>query len=178
MTDEVQIELTKIKQTKDPIKKARLIKTVIKNHDLRIKEIARQLAMTPSYVCHLLRLTRLSEIIIDGYYSGTVALSHLFVVSRLKNQSSALIAYEKILTNNLTVRQLEEYVREQLYNIQGRGQKLQERVKQALRERYLSIDKNLAVSIVQTRVKARLTLSIKGDPEKTSAVLEKIANYS
>lgn len=167
--------IEKIKREKDPFKKAQLIQSVIKNDGVKMKDVARHIDKTSSYICHLLRLLRLPTIVIDGYYSRTVSLSHLFIISRLKEQKEVINAYEKVLVHNYTIQQLEEYVREKLYNIRSVGERIDDRTLQRIESLFKSIDSDIMVSIVQTRIRASLIVRLKGTMKKTSAVLRAIA---
>lgn len=167
--------IEKIKREKDPFKKAQLIKFVIKNDGVKMKDVARHIDKTSSYICHLLRLLRLPTIVIDGYYSRTVSLSHLFIISRLKEQKEVIDAYEKVLIHNYTIQQLEEYVREKLYNIRSVGERIDDRTLQRIESLFKSIDSDIMVSIVQTRIRASLIVRLKGTMKKTSVVLRAIA---
>lgn len=166
-----------IKSEKDPFKKARMIRAKVSNDELKIKDIAQELGKTSSYVCHLLRLLRLPEIIIDGYYSHTVSLSHLFIISRLKQQKESIEAYEQTLINNFTIQQLEIYIRERLHQIKTIGQKVDEKTLQNIEKKFSSIDSDIRVSIVQTRISASVKIRISGNTQKTSAILRHIANH-
>lgn len=165
-----------IKTEKDAFKKARLIRDLVKKDDIKIRDLAKACAVSSSYICHLLRLLRLPEIVVDGYYSANLSLSHLFIISRLKDEQAIVQAYEKILAQNLSVLQLEEYVREKLYSISGKGVRVDEATKQTLSAKYKKIDKNLKIKITQTRIRASVVLQYKGSLKQTSEVLEKLAN--
>lgn len=167
--------IEKIKREKDPFKKAQLIKSVIKNDGVKMKDVARHIDKTSSYICHLLRLLRLPTIVTDGYYSRTVSLSHLFIISRLKEQKEVIDAYEKVLVHNYTIQQLEECVREKLYNIRSVGERIDDRTLQRIESLFKSIDSDIMVSIVQTRIRASLIVRLKGTMKKTSVVLRAIA---
>lgn len=167
--------IDKIKGEKDPFEKARMIAITIKNHKVKIKDIARHIGKTASYVCHLLRLLRLPTIVIDGYYSRTVSLSHLFIISRLKDQKEVIDAYEKVLVHNYTIQQLEEYVREKLYSIHTQGDRIDPQTIQSIEHFFKSIDSDITVSTIQTRIRVSLIIRLKGNMKKTSTVLHKIA---
>lgn len=167
--------IEKVKREKDPFKKAQLIKSIIKNDGVKMKDVALHIDKTSSYICHLLRLLRLPTIVIDGYYSRTVSLSHLFIISRLKEQKEVIDAYEKVLVHNYTIQQLEKYVREKLYNIRSVGERIDDRTLQRIESLFKSIDSDIMVSIVQTRIRASLIVRLKGTMKKTSVVLRAIA---
>lgn len=168
--------MEQIKNEKDPFKKARMIGEKVSKEEVKIKDIAQELGKTSSYVCHLLRLLRLPEIIIDGYYSHTVSLSHLFIISRLKQQKEAIKAYEQTLINTFTIQQLEIYVREKLYHVKTIGEKVDAGTLQNIEKKFSSIDSDIRVSVAQTRISASVNIRVSGNTQKTSEILRHIAN--
>jgi len=103
MNDQVNSIIEQIKKEEDIFTKAKLIKFLRKKKDIPLKDIARKLQLTSSYVCHILRLNNLPEIIVDGYYSKQITISHLFILSRVKDKNKLISIYEKVLTDSLTV---------------------------------------------------------------------------
>lgn len=161
-----------IKGETDIFTKAKLISHLNKGKQVRIIEIARKLGIKPSYVCHILRLTRLPEIIIDGYYSKLISLSHLFVISRLKDEKKLLPVYEQILSKNLTVQETEEIVREILYQIKTKGTRLtKEEIAQFINRLK---GQNINAKVIQTRIKGKIIFEVKGSLEQTTVFIRKI----
>ena len=113
--DEISSSIETIRNEPDVFVKARLIKHLIQEKDIKTSEIAQKLSVDPSYVSNLLRILNLPEIIVDGYYSHVLSLSHLMVLSRLKEPDDMIPLYEQILTETMSVGKLEEVVREKLY---------------------------------------------------------------
>ena len=56
-------EIDKIKKESDIFFKAKLIASFLKEKNFRIIDLAKELQLTSSYICHLLRLNKLPEII-------------------------------------------------------------------------------------------------------------------
>ena len=75
--------IEKIKKETDVFSKAKLIRYLIREKNVKVIDLAKKLSLTPSYICHLNRLNSLSEIIVDGYYSHLISTSHLFLLSRI-----------------------------------------------------------------------------------------------
>ncbi|OGK14714.1 hypothetical protein A3C98_03475 [Candidatus Roizmanbacteria bacterium RIFCSPHIGHO2_02_FULL_37_15] len=157
-----------IKNEKDIMNKVRLLTQLTKTREVKVKDIAQKLGVKSSYVCHLLRLNRLPEAIIDGYYSGNITLSHLFVISRLKDANQMIGAYEKVLADSLTVKSTEEVVRDILYGIKTEGDYISPQEKENFIQQITSLKKNLNLKIIQTRIKSKIILEIRGNLEKTS----------
>lgn len=170
----IDAEIESIRKESDIVQKVKRLKLLIENQDLRIKSVAEKLGVKSSYVCHLLRLTRLPEVILDGYYSETISLSHLFVISRVKDQAAMIQAYEKVLAENLTVNGTEEIVRDRLYGVKTQGDYLNKEEKENFIQKITSIKKNLDLKIIQTRIKSKIILEIKGDLESTGKILRSL----
>lgn len=95
MKEDVTEVIERIKLTNDIFEKGRLLKFLMKEKDFRMKDIAELLEIKPSYISHYLRLNKLPEIIIDGYYSNQVSASHLFIIARLHDYVTMMTVYEQ-----------------------------------------------------------------------------------
>lgn len=166
--------ISQIKVEKDYLLKSRLILSLIKEHDIKTKDLSAKLGIKPSYLCHIKRLNRLPEIVVDGYYSKNITLSHIFIISRLQNKKDMTSVYEKVLTKNLTVLETEDLIRELLHNVKSAGQELAKEEKEALINKIIGKYKNSNVKITQTRIKSKLLIEIKGSLEKTTPILRSL----
>lgn len=165
--------VSQLKAETDPFVKAKLMKSLIRDYDLRLIQLAKILSLKPAHLCHYLRLNRLSEIVVDGYYANNISLSHLFVISRLKDRNEIINLYEKVLTKNLTVLETEELVREILHGVKTEGSILSPEEK----DRYASkFPKEMLVKIIQTRIKGKLLIEVKGSLATTTKFLRMILN--
>lgn len=173
-TDESSILIEELKRETDFILKAKLLKKLIEEKKNTIKKLSKELQIKPAYVCHILRLNRLPEIVIDGYYGKNISLSHLFIISRLKDEEKISAAYEQVLTNSLTVLQTEELVREQLYQTKTSGTYLTGNEKDNYIGKITADRKKIKAKIIQTRIKSKLVIEILGDLEKTTKELKKL----
>lgn len=175
MEEKIRPVVERIKSEKDPFKKARLISYLNKEKEVRVKELAKHLSTSSAAICHLLRILKLPEAVSDGYYSNNLSLSHLMAISRLKDKESMIKAYEKVLTQSLTVLKTEELVREMLYQIKSEGERVDSQILRRIKEKYQKVDENLKTKIIQTRVKAKVILEVKGSVKKTSQVLKRLS---
>lgn len=166
--------IEKIKKEIDIFKKAKLIRYLLKEKKLKVYQLAEKLSITSAYLCHLNRLNNLPEIVIDGYYSKLITISHLFLISRVKDDDKIIKIYEKVLADNLTIRQTEELIREIVYEIKDKGNYLKAKEKQKIIEQIKNKYQKIEVKINQTRTKGSLFLEIKGNLETTSKVLKKL----
>jgi len=161
MEQDIVEYVEQIKSESDYFGKTKIINFLVHQKKIRIKDLAQALGIKPSYLCHIMRLNKLSEIIMDGYYSKLITMSHLFVISLLQSESDIMDIYEIVLRDNLTVLQTEELVRERLHGVSSEGEYIQNEkaahVKQKLKENF-----NADTKITQTRLKTKLIIEWKG----------------
>lgn len=167
-------KIEKIKAETDFFAKAKLIQDLIEKENLRIVDIARKLEINSSYVCHLLRLNRLPAMIVDGYYANMITISHLFIVSRIKDEKKLKEIYERILSDSLTVGQTDELVREVLYQTKTTGNRITGDELANYVDKLKSSYKDLQTKVIQTRIKGKIILEIKGSLQDSSEILKKI----
>lgn len=171
---ELATYIQKIQDEQDFFHKAKLIRFLQKDKQIPLKRISELLHMKPAYVCHVLRLNRLPEIIVDGYYSQLVSISHLFVIARIKDPAKMVEVYEKVLSTNATVLQTEAFTREALYQVTTKGDPLKTDEKDQLSEILKHGNSNISVHILQTRIKAKITIEIRGSLESTSQTMREM----
>src|SRR3989338_7598019 len=168
MIQDITPLLKKIKEDKDIFQKSRLIEYLIKEKNLRVIDLSNKIGYKSSYICHLLRLKKIPEVVVDGYYSKSISSSHIFILSRLNDKKQMIELYEKILGENFTVKQTENEVRNYLYQVKSVGKYIRqedvEKLTMKVKEKYPEID----IEIIQTRIKGRVILEVKGDLEKSS----------
>ena len=160
-----------LKKETDVMQKVRLLTHLTKTLDVKIIDIAKKVKVKSSYICHLLRLKRLPEAILDGYYSDSISLSHLFIISRIKDKTRMIEVYEKVLGDSLTVKATEELVRDILYGIKTEGVYIGPEEKREYGEKVTGLRKNLKLKIIQTRIKSKIILEVKGNLENTSKIV-------
>ena len=161
MEQDILDYIEQIQREKDYFGKTKLINFLIHQKKVRVKDLAEALHLKPSYLCHIMRLNKLSEIIMDGYYSQLITMSHLFVISLLQSQNDIMDVYEKVLRDNLTVLQTEELVRKKLHGVTSEGEYVQidtiDAAQSILNNQYKATSK-----VVQTRTKTKLIIEWKG----------------
>lgn len=172
MISDITPLLDQIKSEKDIFQKSRLVDYIIKEKKLRIVDLAVKIGYKPSYICHLLRLKKIPEVIIDGYYSKSISSSHIYILSRLNDIKQMINLYEKILGENYTVRQTEEAVRDYLYQIKSIGKYINkenlEKLTQNIKEKFPEI----GIKIIQTRIKGKIILEVKGNLETSTKTIK------
>lgn len=164
MEQDILDYIEQIKRETDYFGKTKLVNFLIHQKNIKVKDLANALGLKPSYLCHIMRLNKLSEIIMDGYYSKLITMSHLFVLSLLKSQEDIMDIYEVVLRDGLTVLQTEELVREKLHGIVPGGEYI-DKIK--IENSKLKINENFGAEtkVVQTRIKTKMIIEWKGSRE-------------
>ena len=161
---------------KDHFKKSNLLHKLTKEHNLKLVEISKNINLSPSYISHIMRLKKLPELIIDGYYSNQISITHLYIISRLLEVKDMIQIYEKVLTNNLTTLETDDLVRQKLYGVKSEGTYLLDTDKSIIIEKLNNI---LAgkIKIIQTRVKSKIIIELKGSLKETSDKIKKLISF-
>ena len=180
MIQDITPLLKQIKETNDIFEKSRLLEYLIKEKNLRVIDLANKIRYKSSYICHLLRLKKIPDVVIDGYYSKSISSSHIFILSRLNDKKQMIELYEKILGENFTIKQTENEVRNYLYQIKSIGKYIKREDTEKLIKKVKEKHPEINIEIIQTKIKGRVVLEIKGDLEKSSKnikqVIEKLSS--
>jgi ParB family chromosome partitioning protein len=171
MEQDVLGYIEQIKRETDYFGKAKLINFLIHQKHIKVKDLATALGLKPSYLCHIMRLNKLSEIIMDGYYSKLISMSHLFVLSLLHSNEDIMSIYEVVLRDGLTVLQTEELVREKLHGIRPGGSYVDESKVESLKSKVKAIF-NADVKVTQTRLKTKILIEWNGSREERKKDVE------
>lgn len=171
--DDIKIAYERIKMGKDIFERAKLLK-FLREYDVRLIDIATELGMKPAYVSHYLRLNKLPDIVVDGFYAHLVTASHLFIIARLKDHKSMVRVYEKILAENLTSMQTESVVREELYQTKTEGNRLSKDEVDRFERLLQRLLGDVSVDLTQTRIHSKLSITAKGSLAETTSVMQKI----
>lgn len=164
--------ILRIKNEPDIFNKALLLQHLSKEKRYKIKTLAKHLQVSSSYVCNLLRILKLPEMVRDGYYGKLVTPTHLFVLSRLHDHKDMIEVYEEILSHAYSTTELEARIREKLHGVDTKGRHASPDVTEALIEKYKGIDDRITTKVVQTRVKAKVIIEVKDNLEETTKILE------
>lgn len=172
MIQDLSSLVNQIKAEKDIFQKYRLIEYLMKEKNLRITDVSNKIGYKPSYICHLIRLKKVPDVVVDGYYSKSISSSHIYVLSRLNDVKQMIDLYEKILSENFTVRQTEMAVREYLYQVKSIGKYINKenvmKLTKKIKEKYPDAN----VQVIQTRIKGRILIEIKGNLEVSSKTIK------
>lgn len=169
----VRAKINAIKQHQDPMAQAQLVVELLKAHTLKQVELAQSLDMKPSYLSHLIRVTKLPEMVLDGYWNKHLTFTHLILISRLRKVEDITTLYEEILKDNLNVAATERRIREMLYLIDTVGKYISKDRLDSIQSRIRSsLGDTGNISIIQTRIKAKIVIEVPGNLVATSEFIE------
>lgn len=92
----------------NPIEEAFAYKKLMGDYNLTQEEVANEVGKSRSYIANTVRLLNLGEEIIDYISKGELTSGHGKALLGIKDKKEQLLAAEKIIANNLNVRQTEE----------------------------------------------------------------------
>lgn len=176
MSEEIKKLYEDFKNEKDHFIKSNILHKLSKELDIKLAEISKNVNLSPSYISHIMRLKKLPDLIIDGYYSNLISITHLYIISRLLNPKEMIEVYEVVLTKNLTTIDTEYIVRQKLYGIKAEGAYMLDDEKRQISDKL----KNLLggeVKIIQSRIKSKLLVEIKGNLKETTEKLKKLMDF-
>jgi len=163
----------------NPIERAQAYRRLIDEFGLGTNEVARKVGKSAPTISNTIRLLSLPDAIKDALVAGVISEGHVRPLISLGDAKLMLDLFKKILKENSTVRQTEEFAR------QVKGE-VQQREPRASTDRLHvpeldEMAKNIAtkyefdkVTIYQSGTQGRLVMVIKGNPEKTAEKIKKI----
>ena len=160
---------------KNHFKKAEIINDLRKKYDLSLNEIGKSIKLSPSYISHILRLLKLPELIVDGYYSNLISITHLYIISRLHDQKEMISVYEQVLTKNMTTLETDETVRQSLFGVKSEGEYLTKEEHQNFKD-IINNQFKASTKIVQSRVKSKVQIEFKGSLKETTQKVKDLIN--
>lgn len=176
MSTEIKLLKDKLLLEKDPLIKAGILKKLHLEYEIQTKELAKFLKVSEPYISSMMRLLKLPELVIDGYHSKIIKLTHLLVLSRLDDPEEAKKAYEQVLIKNLSTAQTDDLVRSYKYSIGSEvGGRVSDEMIDKINQAVRKIDQKAVVRIIQTRIKAKIIIEKSGDMKSTSQLIEAIS---
>lgn len=163
----------------NPIERAQAYRRLIDEFGLGTNEVARKVGKSAPTVSNTIRLLSLPDAIKDALVAGVITEGHVRPLISLGDPRLMLELFKKILKENSTVRDTEEFARQakgELETKQTRNKvhklwvpELDEMAKKL--EEKLSFNK---VAISQSRTQAKIAIVIKGDVDVTGPKLKNI----
>lgn len=173
-TEEKVALLTAFIEERDIFVKHKHLEKLIREYGMSPGQIARKTNLPPSYLSHLRRLKRIPDAVADGYYTSLISPSHIFILARLKKEPEIMQAYEEILSGNLTAVEAEALVREHLYKVDSKGDYMEVPEREKHSGQFAARYPTAELTLIQTRIKSKIIITIQGNLEKTGKILREI----
>ena len=170
----------------NPLERAQAYKRLLEEFGLTNSEVSERVSKSPSYISNTIRLLTLPDALKDALMSGATTEGHARALAALEDHRLIIDAYKEVLKRNLSVRGTEELVR-RFRSRSGMGPKrsadvssmhiLSEEIDRLQRDLSNAISRKIEktqVKCSQTGKRAKIELTIDGEPSKTTEVLEDI----
>jgi len=168
----------------NPIERAQSFQRLQREFGLSTTEVAERVGKSPAYISNSLKLLELPDAVSDGLLSGQISEGHARSLAGIKNQEAMLEAYKQVLKESASVRRTEELVRRYKSGLKsdhkkddGRGRPLTQDVQEVAKwEESLQnyFKRKSTLKVVRSRKQTKVTITLKGSPEKTQQDLEKL----
>lgn len=118
-TDEQMMEIAVLenlqRENLNSIEEAMAYETLMKNLHLTQEQLSKRIGKSRSYITNLLGLLTLPEEVKDLVKKEKITTSHARALSKLEDQEKILTLANKIINENLNVRQIEETTKEEQF---------------------------------------------------------------
>ncbi len=163
----------------NPIERAQAYKRLIDEFGISVTEVAKRVGKSLPYISNSIRLLTLPDAIKDALAAGVITEGHVRPLISIGDPKLMLQAFKRILVEGISVRGAEEVARqikseEQKKEPRRREDKLYIREQDEMARELVSTNMFSKVMFDQTSKKAKISLELNGDPEKTSEWLKKI----
>ena len=96
----------------NPIEEARAYKSLIEEYDLTQEELSERISKSRTQIANTMRLLKLHEKVQKMLIDGTLSAGHARALLGLEIQEEQLLTAQKIIAENLSVRQTEDLVKQ------------------------------------------------------------------
>lgn len=95
----------------NPVEEAKAFRKLLEQEQLSHEELAQVMGKSRPYITNSLRLLKLTSLALEGLETGQISAGHARCLLSLKNEEAQEAFYQKILDQDLSVRQLEEAIK-------------------------------------------------------------------
>lgn len=165
----------------NPLERAQAYKRLIDEFGISVTEVAKRVGKSLPYISNSIRLLTLPDAIKDALAAGVITEGHVRPLISIGDQKLMLQAFKRILVEGISVRGAEEVARQLKSEVQQKEPhkkadkmyipELDELAKKLKESRGYDV-----VRIDQSRVRARVTVEIKGDESETKPKIEEFFN--
>ena len=163
----------------NPIERAQAYKRLIDEFGLGTNEVARKVGKSAPTVSNTIRLLSLPDAIKDALVAGVITEGHVRPLISLGDPKLMLELFKKILKENSTVRDTEEFARQAKGELEKREprSKIHKLWVPELDEMAKKLEETYAfnrVAISQSRTQAKISIIIKGDVDVTGPKVKEL----
>jgi ParB family chromosome partitioning protein len=95
-----------------PIEEAIAFQNIINNTHITHKELAEKIGKSRVYVTNILGLLNLPTVVMDAVNNDQITMGHARALSKIQNIEYCLDLFDRVISEKLTVRELERIIRE------------------------------------------------------------------
>lgn len=168
----------------NPIERAQAFIRLTREFSLTLSDLATRIGKSPAYISNTVKLLELPDAITDGLINRVISEGHARALASIENEDAMVECYKIILKEKASVRRTEDLARRFKDELQKQGtntkqsaQQIKQADKQAKTwEKELNSVFHAPAKLKLSRSKnqTRVTITLKGSPEKTQTDLEKI----
>lgn len=168
----------------NPIERAQAFIRLTREFSLNLSSLAERIGKSPAYISNTVKLLELPDAVTDGLVQGKISEGHARALASIENEEAMVECYKLILREKASVRRTEDLARRFKEELQKRGLNANDRAQQ-IREvdrQVKTWEKELnsifhapaKLKLSRSKNQTRVTITLKGSPEKTQSDLEKI----
>lgn len=168
----------------NPVERAKAFQRLMEEFGLATSEVAARIGKSSAYVSNTMRLLSLPDAIKDGLISGLISEGHARALAGIPDVKTMIEAYKILLKEEGTVRRAEDLARRFREKMGDRRVGMPDRqyiVSDQIDKIQLQLQKILAaanqrskVKLTRSRAETKLVIVLKGSPEETEEMLQKI----
>lgn len=168
----------------NPIERAQAFIRLTREFSLSLSSLAERIGKSPAYISNTVKLLELPDAVTDGLVQGKISEGHARALASIENEEAMVECYKIILKEKASVRRTEDLARRFKEELQKQGANTQDRSKQvkAADNQVKVWEKELnsifhapaKLKLSRSKNQTRVTITLKGSPEKTQTDLEKI----
>lgn len=168
----------------NPIERAQAFIRLTREFSLTLSDLAERIGKSPAYISNTVKLLELPDAITDGLVQRKITEGHARALASIENEEAMVECYKIIMKEKASVRRTEDLARRFKSELQKKGatkKATARQVKEADNKVKDWESKLNSVFHAPTKLKlsrsknqTRVTITLKGSPEKTQTDLEKI----
>lgn len=166
-----------------PLERARSFQQLMRDFNYAVSDIANRVGKSQSFVSNSLKLLSLPDAVKDALSNDIITEGHARAISGIPDGRSMIEALRKVIDEHASVRRAEEIARQFKAQLNGGTPvKKNKKITQvtdpkiaAWQEKLQSyLDSKSIIKLHRSQTNTRITITLKGDYEKTQRDLEKI----